>query len=65
MEQTGGSLGPRKEVEKFCELVGAEPNLTFRAVCHRALWAEWEKADLPEWPEDQVLAFRQRCDLLI
>jgi len=55
----------RKEVEKFCELVRTEPNFTFNAVCHRELWVEWENADIPEWLGDQVLALRQRYDLLI
>ena len=55
----------RKEIDRFCELVRAEPNFTFRAACHRELWTEWESADIPGWLGDQVLALRQRYDVLI
>jgi len=55
----------RKEIEKFGELVRAETNFTFRAACHRELWAEWEEADTPEWLPDHVQALRQRYDVLI
>lgn len=55
----------RKEIEHFCKLVGVESNFTFRAACHRELWAEWEIADSPEWIRNQVQALRLRYDLLI
>jgi hypothetical protein len=52
----------RKEIAKFCELVRVESNFTFRATCHRELWAEWETANTPEWLGNQVLGLRQRYD---
>jgi Restriction Endonuclease associating with ARP len=55
----------RREIEHFCKLVGFESNFTFRAACHRELWAEWEIANRPEWIRNQVQQLRLRYDVLI
>lgn len=55
----------RTEVSRFCELVRGDSTFSFKAVCHRGLWAEWESKPTAAWVKDHVFELRRRYDVLV